>query len=176
MNWGRTLFMIEIATYLIWPELFGKVKIGTPKFYFWRIPWWWTLFICEIGTTLVLNGAFCKNIRFGWLILILWIIQIPKLIPRRIISLLNRLKNGQCSRFRVWKICLKNVDFTTWFRLFSRNSNFDRFQFLSQFHCERAIYLLWKPWIRSIEKVFWKWKHLWHGRSIQTLVKVLLFH
>ena len=34
MNWGRTLFMIEIATYLIWPELFGKVKIGTPKFYF----------------------------------------------------------------------------------------------------------------------------------------------
>ena len=93
-----------------------------------------------------------------------------------IISLLNRLRNGQCSSFRVWKIFLKNVDFATWFRLFSRTSNFDRFQFSSQFHCERAIYLLRKPWIRSIEKVFWKWKHLWHGRSIQTLVKVLLFH
>ena len=77
---------------------------------------------------------------------------------------------------KVWKICLKNVDFATWFRLFSCTSNFDRFQFSSQFHCERAIYLLRKPWISSIEKLFWKWKHLWHGRSIQTLVKVLLFH
>ena len=75
-----------------------------------------------------------------------------------IISLLNRLRNGQCSSFRVWKTCLKKVDFTTWFRLFSRTSNFDRFQFSSQFHCERAIYLLRKPWIRSIEKVFLKMK------------------
>ena len=69
-----------------------------------------------------------------------------------IISLLNRLRNGQCSSFRVWKTCLKNVHFTTWFRLFSQTSNFDRFQFLSQFYCERAIV----PLKKALNKVYWK--------------------
>ena len=52
------------------------------------------------------------------------------------------------SEKHVWKmyILLHDLDF------FSRTSNFDRFQFLSQFYCERAIV----PLKKALNKVYWK--------------------
>ena len=52
--------MIEIATYLIWPELFGKVKIGTPEFYF-GDNWEYSLFMDQIGPNFVLVDRFGKE-------------------------------------------------------------------------------------------------------------------